>query len=88
MAKLPSRYLNTAGAADLLNYSEGYLAYLRTETAKERGHAGPPYVRVDLKDGSQNPIRIKYDREAILEWAAERQKLRDRTPPSIQYVAG
>lgn len=88
MTKTLPKYLNTGDAAELLDYSEGYLAYLRTSTAKEKGHTGPPYVRVNMRDGSNQPHRIKYDREAILTWQSNRQAERAAARPTIQHVAG
>ena len=86
--KLPSKYVNTGDAAELLGLSEGYMAYLRTDTAKAKGHVGPPFVRVDMRDGTNQPRRIKYDREAILKWKVKRQAELDAARPTIQHVAG
>ena len=87
-SKLPSKYLSTGDAAELLGLSEGYMAYLRTITAKRRGHVGPPFVKVDLRDGTNQPRRIKYDREVILKWKKDRQADLDAARPVIQHVAG
>ena len=81
------KFLNTEDAADLIGLSSGYMAYLRTDTAKEAGHSGPPYIRVDLRDGSSAPKRIKYDRAEILAWKAEKEALRNN-PAIIERVAG
>ena len=88
MAKLPAKFLTTGEAAYELGYSVGYLAYMRTPTAKKRGHIGPPYIRVDMRDGSHQPRRIRYDRDAILKWYEDRQALFAAARPIIQHVAG
>lgn len=82
-----AKFLNTEDAAKLIGMSSGYLAYLRTDTAKEAGHSGPPYLRVNLQDRSCAPVRIKYDREEILAWKAKKDKLKDN-PTIIERVAG
>lgn len=84
---MDQKFLTTSEAAKITGYTAGYLAYLRTATAHEHGHVGPPYLRVDLRDGSANPIRIRYDAEALIEWVAARQAQRNQ-PPLIEHVAG
>lgn len=86
MTQESPKFLNTAEAAQLLGLSEGYLVYLRSEQAKERNHKGPPYLRINLRDGSHQPIRVKYDKAEIEAWDAERQAQR-ALPPTIEHVA-
>ena len=80
-------FLTPKQAAVAVDYSLGYLNYLRTVTATEAGHYGPPYYRVDLKDGLANPIRIKYDQAELMAWKTERDEQRAGIPPVIEHVA-
>ncbi len=81
------KFLTTIQVAKITGLSAGYLAYLRTDVAKEKHHHGPNYFRVDLRDGSANPIRIKYDAKAVAAWTEER-RLRAAQRPVIEHVQG